>query len=322
MKKTAYVNGWILDGTPGMLPRDCALLLNGEKIEEVVPQDAVPADVEKVDLYGAFVVPGLINLETRLTKAEQNIRFEENRARIAENLEKSPTGQLLPKTVAFWAAIDEIHGGCTTVCASQDDPAECLNLAQNETLTRNFIFPEILPPQDKSAAAYSCISPDIPGVFFVEERGIRAAAAEQRKAEFVKRIARGRKKMEKGEPIALANRAGSPYISHFDFWRELVYFARWIGVENLKVLEMATRGNAEISGIDGRTGTLEPGKDADFLVLRGNPVTSLTALKHPDRVVAKGRVIRHPQYNVLTKNEELFDKTMRELLPADIRCEI
>lgn len=51
-------------------------------------------------------------------------------------------------------------------------------------------------------------------------------------------------------PIALGNDVGCPYITHYDFWRELVYFKNFVGVSAQKALYTATLGNATLAGIN------------------------------------------------------------------------
>ena len=43
-----------------------------------------------------------------------------------------------------------------------------------------------------------------------------------------------------------------------------------------KALEAMTIANAKMLELDHRTGTLEPGKDADFIVLSGDPLSVYT----------------------------------------------
>jgi imidazolonepropionase-like amidohydrolase len=64
--------------------------------------------------------------------------------------------------------------------------------------------------------------------------------------------------------------------------RELGLMAKH-GLAPLAVLEATTRSAAQLLGVDDRLGTIEPGKLADFTVVRGD-VTDLDGL--PDRVDA------------------------------------
>lgn len=53
--------------------------------------------------------------------------------------------------------------------------------------------------------------------------------------------------------------------------RDLVIFAIREGLDQSRALETITINPARILGVDERVGTLEPGKDADFLVFGGDP---------------------------------------------------
>ncbi|MGH7264508.1 MAG: metal-dependent hydrolase family protein, partial [Candidatus Rokuibacteriota bacterium] len=61
----------------------------------------------------------------------------------------------------------------------------------------------------------------------------------------------------------------------------------------MEVLQSATRVNAELFGLADRIGTLEPGKDADLLVVRGDPLRDLRLFQSPENLllVMKGGAI-------------------------------
>lgn len=101
--------------------------------------------------------------------------------------------------------------------------------------------------------------------------------------------------LENGIPVGLGTDTGCPYITHYDMWRELHYFHKFCGVSNSFALHTATQGNAGIAGIDHLVGTLEPGKVADMIVTRRNPLEDLTALRDVEMVVSCGQVIHRPK---------------------------
>ena len=72
-------------------------------------------------------------------------------------------------------------------------------------------------------------------------------------------------------PVVLGNDVGCPWITQYDFWRELYYFHKYVGVSNAFALYTATCRGAEMAGIGDITGTLEPGKCADMIVVEKNP---------------------------------------------------
>ncbi|HVT67917.1 MAG TPA: amidohydrolase family protein [Trebonia sp.] len=64
--------------------------------------------------------------------------------------------------------------------------------------------------------------------------------------------------------------------------RELAIKAKELG--NHATLIATTRTNAELLGIDGETGTVEPGKIADLLVVDGNPLDDISVLQDLQRM--------------------------------------
>lgn len=95
-----------------------------------------------------------------------------------------------------------------------------------------------------------------------------------------------------GIPVGLGNDVGCPYITQYDFWRELCYFHKYCGVSNRFALYTATLRNAQLAGIGDVTGSIAPGKSADFIVTRENPLEDLRALQHLELVVCRGHVIK------------------------------
>ena len=109
-------------------------------------------------------------------------------------------------------------------------------------------------------------------------------------------------------PVVLGNDVGCPWITQYDFWRELYYFHKYVGVSNRFALYTATGRAAEIAGLGAVTGTVEAGKCADLVVTRNNPLDDLRALRHINMVVAQGRKIDHPKVKVKQRVAEELDK--------------
>ena len=65
--KYALTNMHLLSGREDMKPQDgLAVLVDGEKIVDIVAESAVPAAYEKRDLGGRYLMPGLINLHVHI----------------------------------------------------------------------------------------------------------------------------------------------------------------------------------------------------------------------------------------------------------------
>ena len=109
-------------------------------------------------------------------------------------------------------------------------------------------------------------------------------------------------------PVVLGNDVGCPWITQYDFWRELYYFHKYVGVSNTFALYTATCRGAEMAGIGDITGTLEPGKCADMIVVEKIPLEDIRALRNVDMVVSQGKVLRSPKVKKKQIVETELDK--------------
>ena len=100
--------------------------------------------------------------------------------------------------------------------------------------------------------------------------------------------------LENHIPVGLGNDVGCPWITQYDFYRELVYFHKYVGVTNEFALYTATLQNAILAGISDVTGSIDAGKQADMIVVKENPLDDLNALKNIDIVFTKGKMV-HPK---------------------------
>ena len=113
-----------------------------------------------------------------------------------------------------------------------------------------------------------------------------------------------------GIPVALGNDVGCPWVSQYDFWRELVYFTKYIGVSNRFALHTATMVNARLAEISEFTGSIETGKEADIIVVKDNPLENLEALRKVDMVMTRGKLIKEPSF----KRNEIVDRELDKFL--------
>ena len=65
-------------------------------------------------------------------------------------------------------------------------------------------------------------------------------------------------------------------------------------MSNRFALYTATLRNAQLAGIGDVTGSIEPGKSADFIVTKHDPLKDLRALQHLELVVCRGHVVKKP----------------------------
>ena len=144
--------------------------------------------------------------------------------------------------------------------------------------------------RDRGACLCTTLSPALPYALF--DRSVtHATEVEQFNGNVVFEgiIACAKAALENDIPVVLGNDVGCPWITQYDFWRELCYFRKYVGVSNAFALHTATGRAAEVMGLGSVTGTVEVGKSADLIVTRGNPLADLRALRSVDMVVARGR---------------------------------
>ena len=74
--KTAFTNLVLLDGSENMIPRrDCAVLVDGDRITAVLPQKECDfTGFEVVDLQGRYLMPGLINLHVHIPASGKPVK--------------------------------------------------------------------------------------------------------------------------------------------------------------------------------------------------------------------------------------------------------
>ena len=161
----------------------------------------------------------------------------------------------------------------------------------------------------RHAALITTLSPALPYALF--DRSVSHATELSQyngKVVFEGIIDCAEKCLENDIPVGLGTDTGCPFITHYDMWRELVYFHKYCGVSNQFALYTATKRNAEIAHIDDVTGTVEAGKCADLIVTDKNPLDDLTALRNVKMVMVKGRLIRAPKLKKYKNVEQELDK--------------
>ena len=111
-------------------------------------------------------------------------------------------------------------------------------------------------------------------------------------------------------PVVLGNDVGCPWITQYDFWRELYYFHKFVGVSNAFALYTAMSRSAELAGLGSVTGTIAAGKCADLIVTAEDPLDDLRALRRVEQVIARGRLYAHPKFRERKNVTAELDKSL------------
>ena len=98
--------------------------------------------------------------------------------------------------------------------------------------------------------------------------------------------------IEAGAVLGMGTDSGTPMNFHTEaLWREIKAHVD-MGMPPLRALAAATRVNARIIGRGADLGTLEAGKLADVIVVKGDPLFSVTALAQVELVVKDGAIVK------------------------------
>lgn len=163
--------------------------------------------------------------------------------------------------------------------------------------------------QERGAFLCTTISPALPYALF--DRSItHATEVEQYNGNIVFKgiIDCAKAALANDIPVVLGNDVGCPWITQYDFWRELYYFHKYVGVSNSFAIYTATKRSAELAGIGHITGSIEKGKSADMIVTAKNPLKDLRTLRNLEMVIAKGSLFDHPKIKKRKQVEKELDK--------------
>lgn len=114
---------------------------------------------------------------------------------------------------------------------------------------------------------------------------VRKSLEAQRSAANAVRLA-----LDAGARIVTGTDAGSPYNYHGDNAQELELLVK-AGMSEAQVIAAATQVAAQCLGIEHQVGTLEPGKQADIICVKGDPLKDISACRRVSFVMKGGQVV-------------------------------
>ena len=425
----ALYHGKVLDGSRDMTPQSgLAVLVRGETILDLVPEDQIPGEFEKIDLEGGYVMPGLINAHVHLAGSGKPQKKQRDNEKLVNTIMASGLTRAVAYSMVCGFAKEELLGGVTTIrtvgglgdfdtrlrdeirtgkrvgprilaanqgisvpgghmagsvaIAAKDIPQALAHLdrcrEEKVDLVKLMITGGVLDAKEKGVPGELKMAPEMvkavcdrahsmgytvaahvespEGVrvalqngvdsiehgakldpemveLFLERKAIlcttlspalpyalfdrsltHATEVEQYNGNVVFEgiIECAKEALKQGIPVILGNDVGCPWITQYDFWRELFYFHKYVGVSNGFVLYTATARAAELLGLGDVTGTVAPGKSADLIVTRENPLEDLRCLRELTLVMARGTPTKHPQPRRRKNVEQELDKFLTE----------
>ena len=227
--------------------------------------------------------------------------------------EKGVPGELKMPPEMVRAICEKAHADGYLVAAHVESPEGVRDALENgvDSIEHGAKLSEDMINLFKERGAFLCttISPALPYALF--DRSITNATEVEQyngNAVFEGIVDCAKAALANDIPVVLGNDVGCPWITQYDFWRELYYFHKYVGVSNSFAIYTATKRSAELAGIGDLTGSIEKGKYADLIITAKNPLEDLKALRNLEMVVAKGKVIEHPQVKKRKNVEAELDK--------------
>lgn len=266
-----------------------SVAVTAHSIEEAV-RHLEESEREKVDLIKLMITGGVMDAK-----------------------EKGVPGELKMDSDLVKAVCDKAHAAGYVVAAHVESPEGVRVALENgvDSIEHGARLDTEMIKLFQQRGAFLCttISPALPYALF--DRSItNATEVEQYNGNVVFEgiIACAKAALENNIPVVLGNDVGCPWITQYDFWRELYYFHKYVGVSNSFALYTATERSAELAGIGDVTGSITKGKCADMIVTEENPLEDLRTLRRVEMVVMKGKVINQPKVKVKKRVESELDK--------------
>lgn len=227
--------------------------------------------------------------------------------------EKGVPGELKMQPEMVRAVCSHAHGLGLSVCAHVESPEGVRVALENgvDFIEHGAKPDDSILEQFRKQGAVLCttLSPALPYALF--DRSVsNASEVEQYNGNVVFQgiIGCAKEALAHDIPVVLGNDVGCPWITQYDFWRELAYFHKYVGVSNTFALYTATARSAEVCGLGSVTGTIEVGKCADLIVTTDNPLDDLCALRHVRLVMARGHLIDRPKIRHRKNVEQELDR--------------
>lgn len=224
-------------------------------------------------------------------------------------------GALRMKPEIVKAACDEAHKHGLKVAAHVESTEGVKVAVENgvDTIEHGAVLtPELIAKFKETGAAVVCtISPTIPYALFDLSVSKTTEIGNKNGTIVFKGIIECAKAcLENDIKLGLGTDTGCPFIQHYNTWRELHYFTKYLGVSPEHAIYYATLGNAQIAGIDDITGSIEDGKCADIIISEKNPLDDFANLKELKYVFTNGRMIKDPK----PKKDAFVEKSLDEFM--------
>lgn len=244
----------------GHLRRVIAQEVEGvEQVRQVVRQQIVAgAEVIKVIASGGVLTPGTSPEQAQMTLDELSAAVDE--AKRAER-------KVAAHAHGASGMKNAIHAGVHSIEHATLMDEEAAGLFEKHAV---YMVPTLSALATTGACRRGCGIPD--------------DALEKAKAMTKRHQSSFRQAHQRGLLIAMGTDAGTPFNYHGDNAQELERMVAY-GMSPMEAILTSTSAAARLIGIDDQVGTIEPGKQADIVLIEGNPLKKIDLLRDRSRIV-------------------------------------
>lgn len=215
-------------------------------------------------------------------------------------------GRVIMKPEEIEAACDEAHRNNMLVASHVQSPLGMKEAVKAgvDTIEHGSDFDDetadLMLENPKSLRGYTAVVPTFSPAQAIVDRASEGiitmtdVQVENSKIILERMLKGARVCLDKGVLIGVGNDAIVPYVTQYNLWKELVLLVKYLQISHQHVIHLATLSSARAINVDKITGSIEPGKSADFMVVDQNPLDDLKTLAHPSKVCCMGRLIENP----------------------------
>jgi imidazolonepropionase-like amidohydrolase len=171
---------------------------------------------------------------------------------------------------------------------------------------------ELFKHNPRALRGYSTLTPTfqaaVAGLMDPQKTKIDPITYANSRAVYESMLAGCRQALIGGIKLGMGNDASMAYVTHYDFWRELHHLVKLTEASPLQALNIVTKNNAEILGIDEHYGTVEVGKMADLLLLKEDPTKDVRSVKEVAMVFKHGQQVNLKPINRYPGLDHLLDQ--------------
>jgi len=225
----------------------------------------------------------------------------------ADNIKLIATGGILTPGTAIGnaqltvdemrAAIDEAHNAGKISAAHAHGPQGIKNAAMagvDSVEHAYFVDPEGIDLMLENGTVLVATSAAVRNVVHHGVKaGISADAVGKAESAIAAHVSGFKAAHKAGVKMAMGTDSGVPFTHHGNNLDELAYLVE-MGLSPLEAIRVATLDSARLLKLDDQIGSLEEGKIADFIIVRGDPLMDIALLKNPDnirQVILNGRTV-------------------------------